>query len=142
MLLRQVRHRQYLDTNLYDLFVLNNSGYHSIYQTQLNNFNGALIGCSDDSGVSFPALSSIAVAYGLPYFRITSYKALNLFLSDILERQDSFLCEVVLGRDYTFMPKAATSRDKNGLVTSSALENLFPFLDDSEIRDNVYKGDF
>ena len=32
------------------LFVLNNKGYHSIRQTQMNHFDGYIVGCGADSG--------------------------------------------------------------------------------------------
>ena len=49
------------------LFVLNNGGYHSIIQTQRNFFGDELIGCNEESGVSFPSLKKIAIAYDLKY---------------------------------------------------------------------------
>src|SRR6185437_6832666 len=53
------------------LFYLNNDGYISMKQTQ-DNFFGRRIGADTASGVSFPDISKIAEANGLPYMRIES----------------------------------------------------------------------
>lgn len=117
------------------LFVLNNGGYHSIYQTQTNNFGAGLIGC-DASWLSFPDLIDVAYTYSLPYCKIGDYNDLEKLL-DPLMRHSSFLCEVILGRDYMFMPKSATYRDTNGKLISSSLENLYPFLGSEEVVENM-----
>lgn len=53
------------------LYVINNSGYHSIRQTQKNFFGEPLVGIGADSGdLSFPDLSKLANAYGFPYFQL------------------------------------------------------------------------
>jgi len=48
------------------LFVLSNNGYISIRQTQDAFFESRYVGCDSRSGVSFPDITKIAAAYGLP----------------------------------------------------------------------------
>ncbi len=60
------------------IYVINNSGYHSIRQTQKNFFGEPLVGIGADSGdLSFPDLSKLADAYGFPYFRCGSNEELG-----------------------------------------------------------------
>jgi acetolactate synthase-1/2/3 large subunit len=49
------------------LFVINNDGYLSIKITQESFFNGKEIASGKESGVSFPNLEKICLAYDLPY---------------------------------------------------------------------------
>ena len=52
------------------LVLLNNSGYHSIRQTQNNFFHPPLVGVDDTSGIGFPDFEKLAEAFGLGYFRV------------------------------------------------------------------------
>ena len=51
------------------IFLYNNSGYHSIRQSQQAHFNGFSVGCGPDSGVTFPDFGRIAAAFGFDYVR-------------------------------------------------------------------------
>jgi acetolactate synthase-1/2/3 large subunit len=47
------------------------------------------------------------------------------------------ICEVVLDLRQQFAPKLASRRLEDGTMVSSPLEDLAPFLDRSELRDNL-----
>jgi acetolactate synthase-1/2/3 large subunit len=66
------------------LFVLNNSGYISIRQTQDAFFEGRYVGCDSGSGVSFPDISKLAAAYGLPTAIIDKHQTMKEVLSTVL----------------------------------------------------------
>ena len=47
------------------------------------------------------------------------------------------ICEVLLTPDQPFSPKAASRRLADGRMVSKPLEDLFPFLDREEFRQNM-----
>jgi acetolactate synthase-1/2/3 large subunit len=118
------------------IFVLNNGGYLSIRTTQLSFF-GNLIGESSQTGVSFPDMIAIAEAYKInatridePFFEDAIDKALNT--------EGPILCDVVLDPEQQFEPKLSSKQLPDGRIISSPLEDMYPFLDRSELEDNMF----
>lgn len=117
------------------LFVLNNGGYQSIRQTQLAYF-GRLVGESPVSGVSFPDMTKIGAAYGLPSARMEGLD-FERQLDDILAADGAFVCEVMLDPKQQFEPKLSSRQLPDGKMVSSPLEDMFPFLSREELRANM-----
>lgn len=122
------------------IFVLNNDGYISIRQTQENLFDGHYVACDAEHGVSFPALRKIADAYGLSYVLIDHHADMEHKLTSILETQSPVICEVVLDREYKFIPKSASKKMPDGSIKSRPLEDMAPFLDPEELAWNIIDG--
>jgi len=117
------------------LFVLNNGGYISIKQTQMNFFGKPLIGCDKSSGLFFPRLSSLAQAYDLRYFSITRDNIADL--DEVLRAPGPCICEVMLPPDYRFSPKSSSEKKPDGRIVSKPLEDLAPFLEREEFMSNM-----
>ena len=120
------------------IFVINNGGYHSIRQTQMNFFGEPLVGIGADSGdLSFPDLEKLAAAYGYPYTRIGSNAQLDR-IRDVLETEGPALCEVMVDAAQKFEPKAASKRMEDGTMVSAPLEDLAPFLPREILKQQMY----
>ncbi len=119
------------------LFVLNNEGYISIRQTQNSFFAGRYVACNDCSGVSFPKITKIAEAYGLPSAIINSHINMKSKIQEILNAPGPIVCEVILIPDYIFSPKTSSERKPDGRMVSKPLEDMFPFLDRDEFKRNM-----
>ena len=117
------------------VFVLNNGGYQSIRQTQLAYF-GRLVGESPASGVSFPDMTRIAAAYGLPSARLEGLDFEGQ-LDEILAADGAFVCEVMLDARQQFEPKLSSRQLPDGKMVSSPLEDMYPFLSREELRANM-----
>jgi acetolactate synthase-1/2/3 large subunit len=117
------------------LFVLNNGGYLSIRQTQANFF-GLSVGATPDSGVSFPNFAKVSEAYGLSARRIER-PDFGDELRHVLESPNPEVCEVMLDQAQTFEPKLSSRQLPDGKLVSSPLEDMFPFLDRDELRQNM-----
>lgn len=76
------------------LFVINNDGYLSIKITQENFFNGREVAAGKNSGVSFPNLEKLCLAYGLPYVSITHNSQLDDKLKQTFETKGPVVCEL------------------------------------------------
>lgn len=119
------------------LFVLNNEGYLSIRQTQDSFFGGHLVACDPTSGVSFPDISKIAAAYGIPSAVIEGSNDLETKIRQVLNTPGPIICDVKLDPNAKFNPKAASERKPDGSMVSKPLEDMYPFLDRDEFLSNM-----
>lgn len=124
------------------IFILNNNGYHSIRQTQTNFFGPPLIGCDPQSGLSFPNMERIAYAYEIPFTRCNNHGELDTCISKTLGGDMPSMCEVVLTPSQPFSPRISSKRLSDGRIVSSPLEDMWPFLDPSELKDNLFIAPF
>jgi len=120
------------------LFVINNNGYQSIRITQRSFFERPFVGIGGDSGdVSFPDMSKIAKAYGIPYICCESNANLNECISKTLSSDSFCMCEIMVDTNQGFEPKSASKKLPDGKMVSAPLEDLKPFLDRKELKDNM-----
>jgi len=119
------------------IFVLNNAGYHSIRQTQLNYFKSPLVGCDEESGISFPDMGKLAEVYEMPFNRCRSHKDLDSCVVKCLEADGPSICEVMLTPGQGFAPRAASRCLPDGRIVSAPLEDLYPFLERREFLMNM-----
>ena len=117
------------------LFVLNNGGYLSMRMSQ-GGFFKRLIGADASSGISFPDLSRLAPAYGLPYVR-ASGSAFERRIREALDMEGPCVCELVLDPEQTFEPKLSSRALPDGRMVSAPLEDMAPFLDRDEFARNL-----
>lgn len=121
------------------LFVLNNSGYSSIRQTQRNFFKGHMTGSGNDSGVSVPQFYNIAKGFNLNAIRIDSALNLNEKIKQVLKTDGFILCEAVLQKEYSFSPKLSSRKLADGTMVSPSLEDMFPFISREEYQENIFQ---
>jgi len=118
------------------VFVLNNSGYHSIRQTQ-RNFFGKLAGCNCESGVDFPDLEKLSAAYGLPFFRACDNASLDAVIAAALACKGPCVCEIMADPAQDFEPKLSSKTLPDGRMVSAPLEDMAPFLPREEFLSNM-----
>lgn len=121
------------------LFVLNNNGYISIQQTQKNFFDGRMTACTVETGVSCPDYIKLGNAFGLKTVKIDNLKNLEEQIRKVLETPGPVLCEVMLTPGYTFAPKLSARKLSDGTMISPSLEDMYPFLDRKEMKENTIK---
>ena len=111
------------------IIIINNNGYHSIRQTQANLFKGREhVGIDSATGVSFPDLSKLAPAYGLPYYRIESQSETDSVLDEFLSSQGPALLEVMVDPAQGFEPKLSSKVMPDGTIVSPPQDDMYPFL--------------
>jgi acetolactate synthase-1/2/3 large subunit len=119
------------------IFVLNNSGYLSMRMTQ-SGFFGRLTGESGSSGASLPDMVKIACAYGIPSTRIDRASQFEL-IDRALAADGPTLVDVVLDPAQEFEPRSKARQLPDGRIVSPNLEDMYPFLDETELMDSVIK---
>ena len=118
------------------IFVFNNGGYLSIRTTQKSFFESNFVGEGPLSGVSFPNIVRVAEAYGIPAVRL-EYNDCADALRDFLAQPGPALCEVMLDPEQGIEPRLTSRILPDGKMISSALEDMYPFLDADELRSNM-----
>jgi acetolactate synthase-1/2/3 large subunit len=119
------------------IFVLNNSGYLSMRITQSGFFN-RLTGESASSGASLPDMVKVACAYGIPSIRIDRQSQLSQ-IDLALAADGPALIDVVLDPNQEFEPRSRAKQLPDGRIVSPNLEDMYPFLDENELMDNVIR---
>lgn len=110
------------------LFVLNNNGYSSISVMQDNHFQSRYAGCGPESGVFLCGGRKLAELYGLRYDAIHGDGEIAQVLDRVMADDEPVLCEVFADRTFDEIPKAASRLNPDGSMSSSVLEDLYPFL--------------
>ena len=119
------------------VFLLNNSGYVSIFQTHRNFFNGVEVGGGPKSNVTFPDFGKIANAFGFEHFRAERHDQLEGTIAAALAAPGPVMCEIILDEEVPFAPKLGAKQHPDGRITSPALEDLSPFLSREVLRENM-----
>lgn len=122
------------------IFLINNAGYHSIRQTQNNLFKEhSKVGIGPESGdLSFPDYQKIAEAFGFPYFAARSNGEMKEAVEAVLSQSGYAFCEIFTDTEQVWEPKSSTKRLPDGRLVSPPLEDLAPFLDRNELRENLF----
>lgn len=117
------------------IFMINNGGYHSIRQSQKNFFGEPLVGVGYDShDLSFPDMSKLVPAYGIPYLRCDKNAELGDIIEKTLNTPGYAFCEIIVDSKQKFEPKSATKKLPDGTLVSAPLEDLAPFLPREELE--------
>lgn len=119
------------------IFVLNNNGYGSIRNTHKKFFGGRLVACDPSSGLTLPDTCRIAAAYGINTSRIYSQKDLKAEIVKILKTDGPYICDVMIDPDLQTAPRLSSAVKPNGSIVSKPLEDLWPFLDRDEFKENM-----
>jgi acetolactate synthase-1/2/3 large subunit len=119
------------------IFILNNNGYVSIFQTHRNFFNGVEVGGGPKSGVSFPKFENLSNAFGFPYYKAENHDQMKDAIKKTLEIKGPAVCELIVDENQIFAPKLGAKQHPDGKITSPALEDLSPFLSKDELKSNM-----
>jgi acetolactate synthase-1/2/3 large subunit len=103
-----------------------------------SSFFGRLTGESAASGVSLPDMVKIACAYGIPSTRVDRQSQLSQ-IDLALAAEGPALIDVVLDPHQEFEPRSRARQLPDGRIVSPELEDMYPFLDETELMDNMIK---
>ena len=123
-------------------FVLNNGGYLSIRNTIDKFFEGRHLGTDKHTGLDFPDLEKISIAYGIKFYRLNTLDDINRLLSEILNQTGPVLIEVICLFKQEIIPSLSSKENENGVLVSQPLDNMYPFLDTSEYEDEMINKPF
>ena len=121
------------------IFLINNSGYHSIRITQTNLFNKNFVGIGEESGdLSFPEFKKVAEAFGYRYFSAHSNAEMKAVVNEVLKLDGPVFTEIFTDTKQVWEPKSSTKRLADGTLVSPPLEDLAPFLPREELEKQMF----
>lgn len=121
------------------LVVFANDGYGAIRQTSKNFFNGAYIGCTPDTGVSFPSFAKLADTFGFAYRRCASNEGVEESVQWLTSSKDRCLLEIEQKFDDPVIPKVMSRLDEQGKMLTPALQDMYPFIAQEEYEQLMIK---
>lgn len=114
------------------VIVFSNDGYNAIRQTSKNFFNGKLIGCTADSGISFPEFKDVAKAFGFDYMVCHNNGEVCNSLKEFFAAKGNVLLEVEERLDDPVTPKVMSRMNPDGSFATPSLEDMAPFISQEE----------
>lgn len=120
---------------LVKLVIFSNDGYGAIRQTSKNFFDGAYIGCTPDSGVSFPDFRKVADTFGFEYRKCETNVQVEEVVKWLVNSKKRCLLEINQKFDDPVIPKVMSRLDENGKMLTPALQDMYPFLSEEEYKE-------
>lgn len=114
------------------IVVFSNDGYGAIRQTSKNFFDGVYIGCTPDTGVSFPDFGKVADTFGFEYKKCASNKQVEEAVKWLVNSKHRVLLEIEQRFEDPVTPKVMSRLDENGKMLTPALQDMYPFLPQDE----------
>lgn len=121
------------------IVVFSNDGYGAIRQTSKSFFEGAYIGCTPDTGVSFPDFKMVAETFGYEYRKCTSNAQVEESVKWLVSSEKRVLLEIEQQFDDPVTPKVMSRLDENGKMLTPALQDMYPFLPEEEFKSLMIK---
>jgi acetolactate synthase I/II/III large subunit len=113
---------KYHKLNIHIVYI-DNGGYLSIRTSQKKHFSSSFLE-SQSSGLPFPNIEEVAIAYGLNYQRFDNLEEIeNLSNSEV-----PLLSHIIVSPAIQFAPKTGSKVSEQGVITSSTIADLEPFL--------------
>lgn len=112
--------------------VFSNDGYNAIRQTSKNFFNGVCIGCTEETGVSFPKFKDVASTFGFEYMLCRNNGEVGECLEKFFAMEGNVLLEVMQRLDDPITPKVMSRMNEDGSFATPSLEDMAPFISQEE----------
>lgn len=120
------------------IIILNNKGYASIRNTQRNYFDSRYIATDKKNQLFIPNLNKISNAFEIDSISINNVADIDRGLKKLISSKSTMLCNVNLIENESLFPKCSAIRLKNGNMASMPLEDMFPYLDRDELKQQMY----
>lgn len=114
------------------VIVFSNDGYNAIRQTSMNFFKGVCIGCTKESGVSFPKFQDVANTFGFQYMICHNNAEVGDALQRFFAEKGNVLLEVEQRLDDPVNPKVMSRINEDGSFATPSLEDMAPFISQEE----------
>lgn len=115
------------------IVIFSNNGYGAIRQTCKNFFNGQEIGCTPESGVSFPDFKKLANAFDYEYMLCENNQQVTDSLKKLFASDKQMVLEIYQKLDDPVVPKVMSRIQEDGSFATPALHDMAPFLEKEEL---------
>lgn len=98
---------------------------------------GRFVGESPDTGVWCPDTIKIGKAYGIKSLRINKSSELEDGIKSVLSAKGPVICEVMCDPWQLLIPRISSDKMPDGTLKSRKYEDMFPYLSDAELKENM-----
>lgn len=119
------------------IFVVNNNGYQFVRMSQSGYGINPPFGTDVSAGVPLPGMKKIVEAYQLKYVGCNQLENLDSIIRDVLTQNCAVVCEIFVDEDQEVCPRLRSIAKNDGTFESPKYENLFPFLDEQVLCDEI-----
>ena len=123
------------------MFIWDNNGYGSIMATQRNLFGGFYVGSEPSSGLTLPDVCAVAKAYGIRTASVENHETLENTIAQVLAGNDPVLCRIRVTPSHATAPRVQAIKLPDGNMMSKPLEDMWPYLDEAEVKNNMKGSD-
>ena len=116
------------------IVLFSNDGYNAIRQTCKNFFDGVVIGCTADTGVSFPEFKKVAELFGFEYRCCLCNAELPECVEWLIKSKGNVFLDIQEKYDDPLVPKVMSRMNADGTFSTPALHDMAPFLPQDEIE--------
>lgn len=122
-----------------NVVIFSNDGYGAIRQTCKNFFNGEYIGCTPDSGVSFPDFREVAKTFGFDYILCRTNRDVKATILQMQANHNRVILEVLQKIDDPTIPRVLSRMDEKGVMQTPKLHDMYPFLGEEELKSLIFQ---
>ena len=116
------------NTDNLGIYIWINNGYASIRMTQKTYFNGAWLGCDEESGLGFPQWEKLFESFDIPLYCMNENYFADKVFQKFIAKNGTYAVIVNLDPEQTFFPKISSKVSSNGGMVSSPLHEIGPPL--------------
>ena len=122
------------------LFVISNDGYQFVRMSQSSYNINPTFGTDATDGVPIPDTQAITKAYGLNYLYCDTKKNLSAVVHEALAMNGPVVTEVAVTKDLNVEPRIRSIANPDGSFRMPTYENLYPYLDEKVLREELNKA--
>ena len=118
------------------ILVFSSVGYSSIRKIQREYFGGRYIGTTNKQSKT-PDLLKIGEIYGFETCEISSANNLEKQIKNIINSKNSIICVIKLDKNIDLVPRIVMDVNSKGEWEAKPLEDMYPFLDEDLLNNNM-----
>ena len=141
MNLQELQTIKYYDLPI-NIVIFENGGYGAIRQTSNNFFSGFYVGCTKETGISFPDFAEVAKTFGFEYIKCSKNNELENSIKKLINSKNRVLLEVSQKYDDPITPKVMSRVGADGKLLTPSIQDMYPFIEEDELKElMIYEKD-
>ena len=140
----QMNIQEFATIRRYDLpikiFLLTNDGYQFVRMSQGGYNIDPPFGTDASAGVPIPDIGRVTKAYGIRYLSCDRAEDLDGVIDEALSAKEPVVCEVFVTKDLNVEPRIMSIANPDGSFSMPTYENLFPYLDEEVLKEEMEKA--
>jgi len=120
------------------LFIMDNSGYASIRNTQRNYFDERYVATGEEGNLFMPDIRRVCDAYDIESLEVKTQEQLIESIKRFENLSKPLVVVVKTMKNEVLQPKSAAMPQKDGTMISMPLEDMSPLLPIEELKENMF----